>query len=81
MDSIDYLHKLREEAIMYGKSNYFLCHYQNKIENNDHWDYCWTSEWNILHLFSFKTPTKWAELSEQKCTGCASYTKLRCEMV
>ena len=24
-----------------------------------------------LHLFSFKTPTKWAELSEQKCTGCA----------
>jgi len=27
---------------------------------------------NVLHLFSFKTPTEWAELSEQKCTGCAS---------
>lgn len=25
----------------------------------------------FLHLFSFKTPTEWAELSEQKCTGCA----------
>jgi hypothetical protein len=25
-----------------------------------------------LHLFSFKTPSPRAELSEQKCTGCAS---------
>lgn len=28
--------------------------------------------YNYLHLFSFKTPSKRAELSEQKCTGFAS---------
>jgi tryptophan-rich sensory protein len=26
----------------------------------------------LLHLFSFKTPTKWAELSEKRCTDFAS---------
>jgi len=26
----------------------------------------------ILHLFPFKTPTEWAELSEKRCTGFAS---------
>lgn len=26
----------------------------------------------FLHFFTFKTPTEWAELSEKRCTGCAS---------
>jgi len=32
----------------------------------------WTRQFRILRLFSLKTPTKWAELNEQKFTSCAS---------
>ena len=44
-----------------------------ELTNNNHYvenSLYWINKY--LHLSSFKTPTEWAELSEKKCTGCAS---------
>jgi hypothetical protein len=56
IDPLDYLYDLREEAMLYGKSNYFMYHYNDYSENFPNWDSCWTSEWNILEDGSFFLP-------------------------
>lgn len=56
IDPLNYLYDLREEAMLYGKSNSFMYHYNTKTENFPNWDSCWTSEWNILEDGSFFLP-------------------------